>query len=196
MPKWVVVKVGGSLYSWPDLRERLRQWLHVDADMQPPASIVLVPGGGELVDVIRDLDQCHALGQEVSHWLALRALSVSAHFLAALVGAPVVDDPRPDGVRVQVLDACAFLRADEQRHECATILHTWDASADSVAARVAIAVQARQLILLKSVTIPSEQSGWQEAGHRGLVDPLFASILRTGPASLVVRVVNLRDWRP
>jgi aspartokinase-like uncharacterized kinase len=196
MSDLVVVKVGGSLYDLPDLRQRLGQWLETDGRVRPPVSVVVIPGGGALVDAIRDLDRRHTLGQERSHWLALRALGVNARFLAHLVDAALVDEPRVVGARVRVLDPFAFLRADERRHGMATLPHSWDATADSVAARVAVATQAQRLILLKSVTMPLGDVTSGDAAQRGLVDPVFASILRTGPGHLEVSTVNLREWRP
>ena len=46
----IVVKVGGSLFDWPDLGERLCRWLAVQEEKE----ILLVPGGGPTADVIRD----------------------------------------------------------------------------------------------------------------------------------------------
>ncbi len=156
--------------------------------------MVAVPGGGALADAIRDLDRHHGVGEEQSHWLALRALAVNTYFLAQLLDVAVVEDPRAAGARVRVLDPFIFLCADEHRHGKATLPHSWDATADSVAARVAVAARARRLILLKSVTVPVADLTWEESGRRGLVDPVFASVLRTGPADLEVNAVNLRDW--
>src|SRR5437868_6532113 len=84
-----VVKVGGSLFDLPNLRERLRSFLKsLDA-----SAVLLIPGGGRATDVIRDLDRRHSLGEEASHWLALRSLSLNAHVLAELLSpARVVHD--------------------------------------------------------------------------------------------------------
>src|SRR5262249_4888855 len=133
----VVVKVGGSLYDLPDLATRLRRWL----DALAVADVLLVPGGGAAADVIRDLDKRHRLGEEQSHWLALRALTLNAHILAELLpGAGVVHLPRrgsPPTGGPAVLDALAFLRWDEDAHPAQRLPHRWDATSDAVAARVA-----------------------------------------------------------
>jgi aspartokinase-like uncharacterized kinase len=84
----VVVKVGGSLFDLPELGPRLTRWLVQLA----PADVLLVPGGGPTADVVRGLDARHGLGEEKSHWLALRALAFNAHFLASLLhGSTVVE---------------------------------------------------------------------------------------------------------
>src|SRR5437763_775549 len=82
----IVVKVGGSLFDLPDLGERLDLWLKT----LPTPEVLLVPGGGAVADVIRQLDRSHRLGEERCHWLALRALTLNAHFLADVVPRAVV----------------------------------------------------------------------------------------------------------
>lgn len=186
-----VVKVGGSLYDLPDLGARLRSWLTTLA----PPRVLLVPGGGPTADVLRAFDRTHALGEAAAHWLALRALTLNAWFLAALLKVDVrnpLDAPLPEGV--SLLDAHAFCAADAADGLPAC----WDATSDSVAARVAVVLGAAELILLKSVAVP-EPCDWVETGRRGWVDPLFAAMLREDvsrqPLAPRVRVVNLRAWQ-
>jgi aspartokinase-like uncharacterized kinase len=188
----IVVKVGGSLFDLPDLGERLRRWLAV----QEAKEILLVPGGGPTSDVIRDLDRWHSLGEEQSHWLALRSLSLNAHVLAALLpqGEVVADlaacPPCWAAGRLPILDAHAFSMADEGWPGC--LPHVWEVTSDSVAARAAAVAGAGSLVLLKSVTIPRGVD-WAEARHRGWVDGRFADVLRQAPG-LRVCAVNFHEW--
>lgn len=187
-----VVKVGGSLYDLPDLGPRLQRWL---AEQFADTRVVLVPGGGPLVDAIRELDRRHGLGEETSHWLAVRALSVNAYFLMSLLrSADVCGDVSELGRawetnRLPVFDIYEFARDDERR--TGHLPHNWTVTSDSLAARVAVVLPARHLVLLKSTTIPYGVS-LTEAGRLGLVDTLFADVLRDAPADLHVRAVNLR----
>jgi hypothetical protein len=191
--------VGGSLYDLPDLGWRLQRWLRAHA----PCHAVLIPGGGPTADVIRTLDRCHALGEEKAHWLALLAMTLNAYFLADLLdGATVVDSveacgPVWDNAGLPVLDAFAFAKRDEAQP--GHLPHRWDITSDALAARVAQVLQAQQLILLKSVSLP-EELDWAEAGRQGWVDRAFAQVLGqaglAGSATLWVRAVNLRTWPP
>jgi aspartokinase-like uncharacterized kinase len=186
----VVVKVGGSLFDMPDLGPRLRKWLSAHAD----ARFLLVPGGGPAANVVRDLDLRHGLGEEAAHWLALRALSLNAAFLATLlkdVPAQVVErlDECPrlwSRSTVAVIDAHAFALSDEGQPGC--LPHRWSVTSDAVAARLASVCRASQLILLKSVTIPEEMS-WELAGAHGYVDELFPRLVAELPR---VRAINFR----
>jgi aspartokinase-like uncharacterized kinase len=178
-----IVKVGGSLYDLPDLASRLGTWLGQKRTL-------LVPGGGQTADAIRRLDRTHALGEEAAHWLALRALSVNAHFLARLLpGTTIVSSPPrcTEAGSCFILDAYAFLQEDESRP--GALPHCWQVTSDSLAVRVAVRAEARELVLLKSVSPrPGEKWG-------GIVDEYFAEALTQSPA-LHVEIVNLRELSP
>lgn len=196
----VVVKVGGSLYDLSDLGRRLGHLLTI----LEARKVLLVPGGGAAADVVRQLDRAHGLGEERAHWLALRALTLNAHFLAALLGdarAVVVEHPAAaagawDAGLLPVLDGHAFARADEA--EADRLPHTWEVTSDSLALRATVVIGASRLVLAKSVDIQTLGDG-DEATRCGLVDASFPSVVahsrRRRGGSLVIEMVNLRDGR-
>ena len=193
-----VVKIGGSLFDLPDLATRLCRWL----DIQPKGPLLVVPGGGGLADAVRDLDRRHRLGEKRAHWLALGALALNARFLEALLYpmARVVASwktcPRVwRAGKVAIADVYPFLQEDEGRDGC--LPANWSVTSDSVAARLAVLGRARQLILLKSVTVP-ENIDWTEAGRLGFVDAYFAEALAQARLkdgqTVAVQTVNFRKW--
>jgi aspartokinase-like uncharacterized kinase len=190
--KSIVVKLGGSLLDMSDLSRRLRTWL----DTLSTSYVLLVPGGGATADVIRALDRCHCLGEETAHWLALRALSLNAAFLQTLIPtSEVIDDWRSAHAvcrrgGVPILDPLRFAQEDEGRQ--GHLPHCWEATSDALAARVAVVAQARELILLKSVTIRDDVS-WAEAARCGYVDRCFDQICAQAGHRLTVRVVSFRE---
>ena len=190
----LVVKVGGSLYDLPDLATRLRCWL----DRQGVVDVVLVPGGGATTDVIRALDQRHVLGEEKAHWLALRALTLNAYFLAELLpGARVVQaladcTSWPEGLAI--LDPLAFARWDEQEHPDACLPHSWKATSDSLAVRVAVTAEARRLCLLKSTGVNPNNQDWLEP-EQGYVDPQFKQVLCRSRHRFAIEAYDLRSER-
>jgi aspartokinase-like uncharacterized kinase len=187
--RWTIVKVGGSLYDWPELGERLRAWL-ITLDVE---RVLLVPGGGGTADVIRTLDRVHHLGEDASHWLAIRALSLNARFLQTLLpDAELVVDPLAETPWLGVLDAFPFCAADEQRAD--HLPHDWRVTSDSLAVRVAVVLQAAELILLKSRDWTDDD--WPDAMEAGIVDAYFGEALQQASPVLQMRVVNLRTWTP
>lgn len=188
MSRLTVVKVGGSLFDLPDLGHRLQHWLAA----LTASGILLVPGGGPTADVVHAFDGLHGLGDEKTHWLALRAMTLNAHVLAKLLpGTKVVKSLEGKSQRVAILDAYSFCRADERRHPDAALPHTRAVTSDSIAARVAVATGARQLVLLKSVTIPSGMN-WLAVAREGYVDTTFPDVIPTA-SELEVRMINFRN---
>ena len=157
---------------------------------------MLIPGGGPTTDLIRDFDKRFLLGEARAHWLALRALALNAHILAAILPGTVVIDDKKDlhlcwlRGQLPVLDPHALLFQLES-NGVPTLPHSWEAASDSVAACLAQALDARRLILLKSIKFP-RNIDWPEAGRQGLVDPLFAETLRRSERSLEVQAVCLK----
>jgi aspartokinase-like uncharacterized kinase len=190
----VVVKVGGSLFDWPDLGPRLDRWLQ----QRDPQKILLVPGGGPTADVIRVLDKQHGLGEERAHWLALRALTLNAWFLAGLSPTNrlrvVLHLEECNGVwdqaMVPVMDPHAFAVADEGR--TGFLPHCWSVTSDSLAARMARVSGASKLVLLKSVSW-DQRVNWDKASNSGLVDTYFPQAIRGLER---VQAINFRQWQP
>lgn len=185
----VVVKLGGSLLDLPDVGERLERFLESRRDQRA----FLIVGGGPAADLVRAWDQRHHLGDEAAHWLAVRTLSLTAHLMASLLSsAQVVTSLEAcpsvwDEGALPLLDPYEFLVADDLGS--AALPHTWDVTSDSIAARVAEATGAGELILLKS-SAPQEPISLSEASRLGFVDRFFPRAARTLPK---VILLNLRD---
>jgi aspartokinase-like uncharacterized kinase len=191
----IVVKVGGSLYDLPHLGDRLGNYLD-----QLPGRAVLLPGGGLIVETIRDIDRWHQLGEEASHWLALQALALNAQLLACIL------QPRNAAVTgilaeieshwrksaLPILDCLAFARSDEGRP--GALPHSWAVTSDSIALRIGQLLDADQVLLLKSINVPDGDS-LMEASNRGIVDPYFLCSRAADPMRRVA-VVNFRTWQP
>jgi aspartokinase-like uncharacterized kinase len=185
-----VIKVGGSLFDWPELPVRLAAFL----DSRHDQRIALVAGGGAAADVVRRLDRVHALGDETAHRLALHALDLTAHVLAGLLpnSRPVgrieelpsvwEDRIRPILVPRLILDQIDGCGYDP-------LPATWKLTSDSIAARIAVHLRAEYLVLLKSASLP-RCANREEAVRLGWVDPTFPQLSQTLPC---VEYLNLRD---
>jgi hypothetical protein len=180
----------------------LRSWLAA----QPVMTVVMVVGGGSLADAVRDARDRHRLDDEAAHWLCTRLLGVTAELVARLlpearlirdkgVGSLCLESlpgsreevPNKDSRPLYLVEPESFLR-DEELHAGANALpHTWDVTSDSIAARLAVALGARELVLLKS-GLPGDAS-LDEAARSGYLDAYFPRAAHGVPA---VRCVNLR----
>jgi aspartokinase-like uncharacterized kinase len=180
----LVVKVGGSLFDWPEFPEQLRAFLH-SLDSEP---ILLVPGGGKLAEVIREYDALFQLGEETSHWLAIETLSLQAQILNCLLPEWEIIEQLSELKSRAILNPLPLMRAEERQPN--PLPHCWDVTSDSLALRVAQRLGAQRLILLKSVSLPETVSDWSRASELGLVDRHFPNLLRQGSCS--VEWVNLR----
>jgi len=162
-----VYKVGGSLFDWPELFDRLPRFLGEEG-----GRALLVAGGGAAADVVREWDRVHALGEERAHRLAIKSLCLGEAFLAdGLPGAAAVCD-RDEAVRAwregrtPILCVDRFL-ASEETGGREPLPHRWDVTSDSIAAWVAVRWPA-ELTLLKSTSA--------DAGGPSFVDPYFPTV--------------------
>ncbi len=183
-----VIKLGGSLLDWQELPTRFRRWLA----LQEPATNVLIVGGGPVVEGLRTIDRVHRLSIEASHWLAIRAMSLTAQVAvelfpeAGLIDALAQVD-RTSGGALQILDVEPFLRAEQG--SAGALPCGWDVTSDSIAARVAVSLDTATLVLLKSaLPVAGAESA---AAMKNYVDAYFSTAAR----GLTVRFVNLRDER-
>ncbi len=192
-PPVVVMKLGGSLLTLPDLDRRLESLVAQRSDMRP----VIICGGGAAVDLVRQAQSRHGLSDEAAHWLALRAVTLNEALVARLL-------PRATSVGngLQLSQAweehlwpivCAetWLQNDE-RSGRTSLPHHWDVTSDSIAAWVALQIPASELALLKSVELPREASVIA-AAKAGFVDRYLP---RLDTSTLRLSWVNLRAPRP
>lgn len=192
-----VVKLGGSLLSDPQLRHRWQAWWRA----QPRSDTLIVVGGGCWVDAVREADERHSLGEEASHWLAIDALRITARLAGLVLGLPVVaqlplecpgflaEHEAESGARISILDVSQWLRDTEWQLPGHVLPHTWNVTADSIAARVADVWQAHELVLCKSVSVVDPLPHLTELVAQGVVDAEFPAASR----STIVRIVNLRN---
>lgn len=81
MPTTRVLKLGGSLLLLPDWPRRLTTWLEAH-----PASLnLLLVGGGQIVNAVRELDAQHAFPTKFAHWLCIDLLSATARIAGELL---------------------------------------------------------------------------------------------------------------
>ena len=198
-PSLTVIKVGGSLLDWPQLPGRLTEFLEGRRANTPAERTVLIAGGGAAADLIRVLDRIHGLGDQTAHLLALHALDLTAIALAAILpGSTLVARVESlstawDAGVVPILAPRSILCAiDRSGSGFDPLRASWDVTSDTIAARIAVYLEAESLILLKSASLPVGTSRAAAARH-GLVDPIFPVAAGALPR---VAYLNLREAPP
>jgi 5-(aminomethyl)-3-furanmethanol phosphate kinase len=168
-----VVKVGGGLLGALGALEQVCEAIGALGGRVP---LVVVPGGGPLADAVRELDREVGLSPDAAHWMAILAMDQYGHLLSERIpGGRLVEEPGAIPTvlaagEIAVLAPTRWLRAADP------LPHSWDATSDTVAAFVAGALDAVQLVLIKPA----------EVGEEG-VDRCFAEVV---PAGLDVRVMG------
>ena len=165
MNAWVV-KLGGSLANSGDLT----QWLDVIVTAGA-GKVVLVPGGGPWANEVRSAQQREGFDDRLAHRKALRAMEQYARVLASM---------RPNLVPVSsVARIQEILRSGQiavwlpyaMVVEESSIPESWEVTSDSLAAWLALRLDASGLLLVKSLQINGPQPGIEELMRRGWVDP-------------------------
>ncbi len=97
-------------------------------------SFLVVPGGGPMADLVREIFSRGDLSQEAAHWMAILAMEQYAYFLADGTGAGFTEEIRRPVVtpKVEILLPYQALQKNDFGLE-----HNWDYTSDSVAMLVA-----------------------------------------------------------
>jgi aspartokinase-like uncharacterized kinase len=172
----LIVKVGGGLLAAPGDLDHVMAAIFA---LARSCRLMIVPGGGPFADAVRAVDRQVRIPDDAAHWMAVLAMDQYAHLLAArLEGAAIVSGLAQarealEAGRVPVLAPSEWLRQDDP------LPHSWDVTSDSIAAWVAGASGAREIVLVK----PRGATG-------DMVDSHFA---RVGPRHVRTTIVPVEQ---
>lgn len=198
-----VVRLGGSLLlpeepesgHLDSLRARVKRWTRDRSGVR-----VWIVGTGAWGDHLRRVQTPLGFSDETCHWAAIRLMSVAAELAGRLLDSTTIaefDELRRavearSAPREIVFDPASFLRDVEPSLAGALLPQDWSVTSDSIAARVAGAIDAEALTLLKACP-PPERRDPQAWSERGLVDDFFP---RAADTSREFRWVDLSDDEP
>lgn len=164
-----IIKVGGSLLAlpgWPALVAELVR------DRAARRAVLVVVGGGAIVDGLRAIDLAAPQPPMTTHAVAIDLMGATARLVAAALRLPLVVD-RPAGPAA-VLDVPRWL-AVPGRFE--RLPPGWDVTSDSIAAEIAC-VTGGDLLVAKRVAPPRCPDGHrlEQLAHSGWVDDHFPRV--------------------
>jgi aspartokinase-like uncharacterized kinase len=178
----LVVKIGGSLLTRPDLGPAIASWLDQRlAGRQRQTQVNLIVGGGAIVDAFRHLDAIHSLDPVLLHWQCVAALRHTGEILAELIPGSVVIDSEAafkSHCRSAIAVGNFVIIPDTFYHrnsgDCLPC--DWQTTSDSIAALLANKIDAEKLVLLKSCDIP-QCIDLSDAACRGIIDPVLPTMI-------------------
>ncbi len=189
-----VVKLGGSLLDFYNLRQHLEQWL----SRQKPATTLWIIGGGQPVEELRRRHDRQESDSEVVHWRCIEIMDDNALRVASWFPSWKRFETMED---LNAIDSSGNLIVSHfnwTRQNAAHLPASWDVTSDSIAATLANWSGANELVLLKS-SDPPDGARMESAMEIGYLDRYFLEAFTTRDleprtcAGYSVRVVNLRN---
>jgi 5-(aminomethyl)-3-furanmethanol phosphate kinase len=143
-----VVKVGGSLALYP---EKLRALCAKLSEISAKHKLIVVPGGGEFADLVRDLDKQFNLSNEASHRMAILGMDQYGFLLSDLMPCSCVVN-QLENVQ-KVLDSGklpVFLPSNLLLSED-PLQNSWDVTSDSITVYIAGQLHISKVLLVTDV---------------------------------------------
>lgn len=188
------IKIGGSLSRGKDLKELGREV----ARLGQRHRLLIVPGGGDFADQVRESYKRYSLSDTTAHYMALLAMDQYGYMLNEMIeGSSLVEDVQSVGKVVETGRA-AVLLPSAMVMRTYTLPHSWQVTSDSIAAWVTWEAKCPRLVLLKDVDglldssrkLIAKMTVNELAGHAGGVDEYLGRLLTS--AQLEVWIINGR----
>ncbi|SAK69479.1 Amino acid kinase family protein [Caballeronia fortuita] len=180
-----VVKIGGSLSHDPALREWLTRLWEVGG-----GRVVIVPGGGDFADAVRQYQQEWHFDDLAAHNMCLLAMAQYAILMQGVVPELVLASNEErirralrDG-RVAVWVPTDLMRATPDS------MTNWDTTSDSLAAWLSSLLNAERLVIVKSCDVGAGVP-LDVLAARGILDRRFTAYVRD--ANYIVEVFCKSD---
>lgn len=175
-PAPTVVKLGGS----HAFSSHLTEWVKAIADCA--GRVIVVPGGGPFADAVREAQPKMGFDDDAAHHMALLAMEQYGCALASLDRRLALADSS-DAIRSALETERVPVWMPARMALAATdIRASWDITSDSLAAWLAGEVGARQLMLIKHVSLSKTAIPIGDLIARGIVDHAFGEFLGDVPA--------------
>lgn len=167
----IVVKVGGSLAE----TGRLSSVLSIIAAARRP--VIVVPGGGQFADKVRDLQNALRFDDKSAHRLAMLGMHQMAEIYFAQEPRLAPADSMEGFGRVLATGNIPVWLPFQMCQTDDTIPADWTITSDGLAARLAERLGAIPVVLLKSVE-PEASAALETLADEGVVDAAFPNIVR------------------
>ncbi len=167
-----VIKLGGSLMRSSELGE----WLSTVQSLAAMTNIIIVPGGGEFADKVRETQASLGFDDQTAHRLALLAMSQYGYFLAGLdQNLQIVEDLESLLLSLDKNTPLLWLPTTLLKDE-SEISASWDYTSDSIALWLATKLSADRLILVKAKAMKQIKKPVEELIKNNVLDKGFQQL--------------------
>jgi aspartokinase-like uncharacterized kinase len=142
-----VVKVGGSLSRNPQALKDLCVKL---SELAKVHQLVVVPGGAEFADCVRELDKRFSLSAATAHRMAILGMDQYGMLLADLTPNSQIVNGLSEARSVMVGRVAVFLPS-RFMFEDGGLKSSWDVTSDSISVYIASKLSAEKVLLVKDV---------------------------------------------
>lgn len=183
----IVIKLGGSLLASGWLLPCLDK---VDRGYQGQ-SVVIVPGGGDFAEQVRLAQQQWQFDDRTAHKMAILAMQQMALLIHAVKPACYIATSLADLRQQNIGQQIMVWSPDIRDLDAANIASSWAITSDSLSAWLAAALNADELVVVKSVRIASDFTV-QKLIDAQVVDRSFHAY--TQQATFKLSVVNAETF--
>ena len=154
----------------------LPAWLESIESFATDSNIIIVPGGGEFADKVREMQVIFKFDDQIAHRMALLAMSQYGYLLAGM------------NPKLQVVEDIETLLSSLGKHlpllwlptalieDNSEIPASWDFTSDSIALWLAIQLAAHRLILVKSKDLNCAKSSIKKHIESNDLDQAFQEL--------------------
>ena len=183
----IVIKLGGSLSQ----SDTLVRCLYSIEQNYLDRAVVIVPGGGAFADQVRSAQQRWQFDDQTAHRMAILAMQQMALLINGLKSDFYIARS-VTGIREQLYNQKIVIWSpDIVELDNASIQASWNITSDSLAAWLAKALSARELILVKSAMIDPSLS-LQQLAKQGIIDKGFCEFVKQ--ATFKIQVINQQNF--
>ena len=143
-----IVKVGGSLSLHP---EKLRILCAKLSQISKKHKLIVLPGGGEFADAVRNLDKRFNLSSAASHRMAILGMDQYGFLLSDLMEHSSITNKLEDVQRILDLGKLPVFLPSNLMFSRDPLENSWDVTSDSIAVYIAGQLHANKVVLLTDV---------------------------------------------
>jgi aspartokinase-like uncharacterized kinase len=142
------VKIGGSLALHP---AKLRDLCAKLSELSNQHKIVVVPGGGEFTDVVRDMDKRLNLSCEASHRMAILGMDQYGFLLNDLLPGSLTENTLEGLLKTLNLGRLSVFLPSRFLLRKDALENSWDVTSDSIAVYIAGQLDIGKVVLVTDV---------------------------------------------